>query len=68
MNYLEALQKLEYGLKITLPEWGGYWYLKKYIINGEDFSYIKVHTKGGEELNTPSVKYMLRNDWEIFKG
>ena len=67
MDYLDALKNLNQGLKIKLPEWGGYWYKEVNIVNGIDYSYVRVFTKEGLFLDTPSIQFMLRTDWLIFK-
>ena len=62
MTFEEALTALKLGLKVRLPEWGGYW---KAIDDAHGNPHIMVFTKDGEILNTPQSKYMFRDDWEI---
>lgn len=66
MSYAEALDALDKGFKVKLPEWGGYWF--------KDGDSIKVFTKDGDILDTPwinipedqNVKH--REDWQITDG
>lgn len=59
MNFREALKLLYKGSRLTLPEWEGYWFVENGL--------IKVHTKDGQDLDTPFFKeYCDRTDWKIW--
>lgn len=61
LSFPEAMEALEQGHKIKLPEWTGYWFKK----DGK----VLVLTKQGDLLNTPHfVTYSLRDDWQITDG
>lgn len=61
MTYNEAIEALENGKKVKLPEWQGYWFKEK----GE----IKVFTRTGEYVSTPYLNdYQERTDWELTDG
>lgn len=61
LMFVQAMEWLESGSKIKLPEWTGYWFIE----DGE----IKVMTKSGDILNTPWIeKYKDRVDWKITHG
>jgi hypothetical protein len=58
MNFGQALEALNEGKKIKVPEWGGYWFKQSGI--------IKVMTAEGVVLETPHFQqYIFRQDWEI---
>jgi hypothetical protein len=58
MNFAQALEALNEGKKIKVPEWGGYWFKQSGI--------IKVMTAEGVVLETPHFQqYIFRTDWEI---
>jgi len=60
LTYEEAMQALEEGKNVKLPEWTGFWFK-----NGS----INVYTKTGDVLGTPDHEYhSIRNDWEITDG
>lgn len=61
MDFGKALQELNKGKQIKVPEWGGYWFKEAGI--------IKVMTAEGEELDTPHFQqYIFRSDWKIVGG
>ena len=61
LTYDEAIQAIDRGYKVKLPEWTGYWFKEDAI--------IKVFTRTGDILETPFFeKYENRNDWEITDG
>ena len=64
MIFKEAYEALKQGAMIKLPEWAGYW-------KWEDNS-IKMHCKNGTVLDIRetedidyTLKFMMRDDWEI---
>jgi hypothetical protein len=58
MNFNEAMNALNEGRKVRLPEWGGYWFVQ----DGE----ILVMTKDGQILDTPWLKkFRKRTDWML---
>jgi hypothetical protein len=58
MNFGQALEALNEGKKIKVPEWGGYWFKQSGM--------IKVMTAEGVILETPHFQqYIFREDWEI---
>jgi len=58
MNFGQALEALNEGKKIKVPEWGGYWFKQSGM--------IKVMTAEGVVLETPHFQqYIFRQDWEI---
>jgi hypothetical protein len=60
LNYTEAMNVLNSGTAVRLPEWTGYWFKR----DGK----IKVQTRTGEIGETPNYDhYNMRNDWEIVK-
>lgn len=72
MNFKEAVQNMEMGFKVRLPEWKGFWFLSAEadgiaLDTIDSFKpYIRVYTKDGETLDTPHFdKYEHRDDWEI---
>lgn len=61
LTFEEAIEALNHGAKITLPEWTGYWFMQ----DGQ----IKVMNRGGNVLNTPFLyDYEYRTDWQITDG
>ncbi len=61
MNFEQAIEVLNYGDKIKLPEWVGYWF--------KEDGKIKVHTMTGDILETPFIEdYKNRTDWVITDG
>ncbi len=61
MNFTEALQTLDQGKKVKLPEWIGYWF--------KEDNKILVHTRIGEILDSPYLEdYKNRTDWQITDG
>ena len=57
MNFGSALEVLNNGGKIRVPEWYGYWF--------KEAGVIKVFTKDGEVLDTPHFQqYIFRTNWE----
>lgn len=61
MNFGQALEALNEGKKIKVPEWGGYWFKQSGM--------IKVMTAEGVVLETPHFQqYIFREDWEIFNS
>lgn len=61
LNYQQALEALDKGLKIKLPEWVGYWFKK----DGK----IAVFDRHGNVLETPFLQdYTRRTDWQITDG
>lgn len=65
MVFKEAFTYMKSGKKITLPEWGGYWYI-------ED-NEIMIHCKDGEQLKlrdsiniVQSIEFMTRDDWRLY--
>lgn len=58
MNFGQALEALNEGKKIKVPEWGGYWFKQSGM--------IKVMTAEGVVLETPHFQqYIFRQDWQI---
>lgn len=59
MDFRQILKSLYVDLKrVTLPEWGGYWYVKNGL--------IWVHTVDGTDCETPWFsKYCERRDWIV---
>lgn len=61
LDFNQALEALEKGLKVKLPEWIGYWFKK--------YGKILVHSRTGDTLETPFLDdYKNRTDWEITDG
>ena len=61
LNFSEAMEAIEAGHKVKLPEWTGYWYKGKNL--------VEVFTKTGERLTTPDqAANGHRNDWLITDG
>jgi hypothetical protein len=61
MNFGEALEILNAGGAVRLPEWKGYWFKSSGI--------IKVRTAKAETLDTPDFQqYIFRADWEQVKS
>lgn len=57
MNFGEALEILNQGGKVKVPEWKGYWF--------KEAGMIKVMTAEGQVLETPHFQqYIFRTDWE----
>tara|TARA_R110000796_G_scaffold177590_1_gene294412 strand:+ start:229 stop:660 length:432 start_codon:yes stop_codon:yes gene_type:complete len=53
-----ALEAMNKGLKVAVPEWGGYWF--------KESGMVKVMTAEGELLKTPHFQqYIFRGDWYI---
>lgn len=62
MNYTEAMQALDLGANVKLPEWTGHWFKKT---DGQ----INVFTRTGDILDTPNhAHYIMREDWAITYG
>ena len=58
LNFGEALEALNIGQKIKVPEWKGYWFKQSGM--------VKVMTAEGVVLETPHFQqYIFRTDWEI---
>lgn len=57
MTYSQAMDALDRGQSVKLPEWHGYWFKR----DGK----ILVMTRAGEILDTPYEGYENRNDWYI---
>lgn len=58
LNFGEALEALNRGQKIKVPEWKGYWFKQSGM--------VKVMTAEGVVLETPHFQqYIFRTDWEI---
>ena len=58
LNFGEALEALNLGQKIKVPEWKGYWFKQSGM--------VKVMTAEGVVLETPHFQqYIFRTDWEI---
>ena len=54
-----AIEALNVGMKIKVPEWEGYWFKKSGM--------VMVMTAEGEVLNTPHFQqYIFREDWIAF--
>lgn len=61
LNFTEAMEAIEAGHKVKLPEWTGHWY------KGQ--SQVEVFTKTGERLTTPDMAaHGHRNDWLVTDG
>lgn len=65
MTFKEAFQFMKSGKKISLPEWGGYWY-----IEGNE---IVIHCKDGKEMKlrdsiniVQSIEFVTRDDWKLY--
>lgn len=57
MNFGQALEILNQGGKIKVPEWKGYWF--------KESGMVKVMTAEGQVLETPHFQqYIFREDWE----
>ena len=61
MNYEEAMEHLDKGAKVKLPEWAGHWYKGE---NGQTL----VETRAGEISDTPYPDYTNRTDWFVTDG
>lgn len=65
LTYEKALQALEFGLFMKLPEWYGYWF------KGKDGN-IQVMDRNGDVLDTPHLPYLddykNRTDWQETDG
>jgi hypothetical protein len=58
LNFGQALEYLNEGKKIKVPEWKGYWF--------KESGMVKVMTAEGIILETPHFQqYIFRNDWQI---
>jgi hypothetical protein len=58
LNFGQALEALNEGKKIKVPEWKGYWF--------KHTGMVKVMTAEGDILDTPHFQqYIFRNDWQI---
>lgn len=67
MNLPSAIDALNKGNKVKLPEWTGYWFIPEELLT----TTRKVHafTKEGDVLDTPWFdKYSNRTDFEITAG
>jgi hypothetical protein len=61
MDFKSAMEALNKGEKVKLPEWQGYWF--------KENNQIKVHTRTGDVIDTPYINdYQNRVDWEITDG
>jgi hypothetical protein len=61
LNFGQAIEALENGKKIKLPEWQGYWF--------KEDDKIKVMSRTGDVLDTPYLEdYKNRTDWQITNG
>jgi hypothetical protein len=61
MDYIKAMQAVDSGCFIKLPEWRGYWF--------KDEGRIKVFTKEGDVVENPYFdNYRSRTDWTITDG
>jgi hypothetical protein len=62
MNYSEAMQALDLGANVKLPEWVGHWFKNT---DGQ----ISVFTRTGDILDSPNhAHYIMREDWAITYG
>ena len=66
MLFREAFKRMENGMKVKLPSWGGYWYWSK------EKQTIIMHTKDGDEMDireTQVPDYTFSNiasdDWVL---
>jgi hypothetical protein len=58
MTYGEAVEEMNKGNGVKLPEWSGHWFKEDGI--------VKVSLSDGGVLKTPSFQqYIFRTDWEI---
>ena len=58
LNFGQALEFLNEGKKIKVPEWKGYWF--------KESGMVKVMTAEGQVLETPHFQqYIFRNDWQL---
>lgn len=61
MNFEQAIEALNRGEKVKLPEWNGYWFRLG--------NYLKVMTKEGDIIDGPFLEdYVNRKDFEITNG
>lgn len=61
LTFHDAMEALNTGVKVKLPEWIGYWF--------KDGAKIMVFTQTGDILDTPEIEsYNNRNDWQITDG
>lgn len=61
LTYRQALDALDNGKKVRLPEWTGYWFN-----NGNG---TQVFTRTGDVLDAPNYEnYSMRNDWELVEA
>lgn len=69
MNLDEALQKLQEGEKVKLPEWTGYWFVPEGYASANIKDSVHVLCKNGDKLSTPWFdKYKDRTDFEVADG
>lgn len=68
MKFEQALDQMQEGARVKLPEWKGYWYWDDIL------STIIIHNKDGSQLDireTTTVDFTLRNvareDWELME-
>ena len=60
MNFGKALEVLNSGGSVRVPEWKGYWF--------KESGMVKVMTAEGEVLDTPHFQqYIFRTDWQVVK-
>lgn len=63
MTLNEALVHINYGDKIKLPEWEGYWFKNE---DPNVYAVISVKLKTGEVVHTPDfAQYGGRDDWQV---
>lgn len=73
LTFDEALEALINGRKVKLPEWTGYWFIRKWPDSDVSKSYAleatELMTKSGNILDTLWIEnYKDRNDWQITDG
>lgn len=60
LNWGDALEMMESGERIRLPEWLGYWFMKP------GSNQIHVFTRDGDFLDTPMIEeHKMRTDWQM---
>ena len=60
VDFGKALQALDKGMKIKVPEWKGYWF--------KESGMVKVMTAEGAVLDTPHFQqYIFRTDWQLIQ-
>ena len=58
LNFGQALELLNEGMKVKVPEWKGYWF--------KESGMVKVMTAEGVVLDTPHFQqYIFRTDWQL---